>query len=140
MPPDIPGSALRWDGRAGTCSACEPAGTLTARVEEDVGIALPCYCRIDGLFDVIGKKYAVSILGLLWAQGSLRYSEIEEELEITSTSTLATRLDDLAATSLIDRQRYKEIPPRVEYTLTPQGHELIHRLQPLLEWLATTDA
>nr|WP_265112477.1 winged helix-turn-helix transcriptional regulator [Halosolutus halophilus] len=45
-------------------------------------------------------------------------------------------LDELTEKGLIERRSFDEIPPRVEYSLTPRGRELETRIQPLLEWAA----
>ncbi|OIB57297.1 transcriptional regulator [Natrialba sp. SSL1] len=73
----------------------------------------------------------VSIIG---AHDSLRFAEIEEHLPTASTSTISKRLDEFEDTNLVSRTQYNEIPPRVEYSLTEDGHELGERLEPLLEW------
>lgn len=95
-----------------------------------------CYCPVDGVIDTISKKYTLQIVGLLGANGPMRYGELEEALGATSTSLLANRLEELAEKGLIERRSFDEIPPRVEYSLTPRGRELESRIQPLLEWAA----
>lgn len=122
-----------------TCLICEPTGDSGTESATGSDGALPCYCRIDGMLNVLGKKYALQILGLLGAHGPLRYGEVEEKLQVASTSTLAERLNELTATDLIVRRSYDEIPPRVEYRLTPRGQEFMERIQPLLEWVSASD-
>jgi DNA-binding HxlR family transcriptional regulator len=95
-----------------------------------------CYCPIDGVIDTISKKHSLQIVGLLGANGPMRYSDLEETLEVNSSSMLSNRLDELAEEELIERRSYDEIPPRVEYSLTRRGRELETRIQPLLEWAA----
>ena len=97
---------------------------------------MTCYCPVDGVIETIGKKYALQIIGLLGANGPMRYSNLEEVLAVTSSSLLSTRLEELAEEGLIERRSFDEIPPRVEYSLTPRGRELESRIQPLLEWAA----
>jgi DNA-binding HxlR family transcriptional regulator len=75
----------------------------------------------------------------LGAAGPTRYGEIEERLAAASTSTLSDRLDELASADLLERRSFDEVPPHVEYSLTPRGRELEERLQPLLEWAATEE-
>lgn len=118
--------------QTGSCSCCgsTPEGTT------DTGGDLSCYCPVDGVIDAISKKYSLQIVGLLGANGPMRFSELEELLGATSTSVLSNRLEELAAEELIERRSFDEIPPRVEYSLTPRGRELESRLQPLLEWAA----
>ena len=114
------------------CACCGSA--------DDAAPAAPaepsCYCPIDGVIDVISKKYSLQIVGLLGATGPMRYSDLEERLGVNSSSMLANRLEELAGEGLIERRSFDEIPPRVEYSLTRRGRELESRIQPLLEWAA----
>ena len=95
-----------------------------------------CYCPVNGIIETISKKYALQIVGLLGAHGPMRYGELEDRLGATSSSLLSARLDELTEEGLIERRSFDEIPPRVEYSLTPRGRELETRIQPLLEWAA----
>lgn len=100
---------------------------------------MTCYCPVDGVIDTIGKKYALQIVGVLGARGPLRYGELAEALGVTSSSLLSERLEELVDEGLLERRSFDEIPPRVEYSLTPKGRELEERIQPLLEWAAARD-
>lgn len=117
---------------------CECCSTETADAPA-VGDGHVCYCPVDGVIETIGKKHALQIVGILGSKGPTRYGELEELLGVTSTSLLSTRLDELADEGLIERRSFDEVPPRVEYSLTPRGRELETRIQPLLEWAATED-
>ncbi|MFT4885655.1 MAG: DNA-binding HxlR family transcriptional regulator [Natronomonas sp.] len=116
--------------------SCECCGSDTGGASGSAEDGVACYCPIDGVIDVISKKYSLQIVGLLGAKGPMRYSDLEEVLGATSTSLLSNRLDELAEEDLIERRSFDEIPPRVEYSLTPRGRELEIRIQPLLEWAA----
>lgn len=117
---------------------CECCGSVSGEIGVDGG-PMTCYCPVDGVIETIGKKYALQIIGLLGANGPMRYSNLEEVLAVTSSSLLSTRLEELAEEGLIERRSFDEIPPRVEYSLTPRGRELESRIQPLLEWAANED-
>lgn len=93
-----------------------------------------CYCQLDGILNVISRKYAIQVVCLVGALGPVRYAEIEDALEEVSSSTLSTRLDELTEAGLLHRERYAEIPPRVEYSITDDGTELCDLLDPLLRW------
>lgn len=97
----------------------------------------PCYCHVRGILEIISRKYAIQLICLLADRGPLRYGDIEGLFGDVSSSTLSTRLDDLADANLISRERYDEIPPRVEYDLTDRGRELGERLEPLIGWVET---
>lgn len=93
-----------------------------------------CYCPLDGVIETVSRKYSMQVIALLGAEGPTRFSELEAALGVTSTSTLSDCLADLVDEELIERRSFDEVPPRVEYSLTPRGRELETRLQPLLEW------
>lgn len=112
-----------------SCACCGSDGGT-----EPTPTGVTCYCPIDGVIDVIGKRYGLQIVALLGAHGPIRYGQLEETLDVTSSSTLADRLAELVEKDLIERRSFDEVPPRVEYSLTPRGRELEARLQPLLAW------
>lgn len=116
------------------CACCGPADESDGATVESHGSELTCYCPIDDVIEVVGRKYAMRIVALLGANGPTRFGELEERLEATSTSTLSDSLDELVGADLVERRSFDEVPPRVEYSLTPAGRELEERLQPLLEW------
>ncbi|WP_255192466.1 winged helix-turn-helix transcriptional regulator [Natronobeatus ordinarius] len=101
---------------------------------------IQCYCRLDGLLEVLTRKYAIQVLCLVWALQPARYAEIEAALEDVSSSTLSTRLEELTEAGLLHRERYAEIPPRVEYRITDDGAELCALLDPLVRWAAERGA
>lgn len=113
------------------CDCCGSAATDTGQADDS---EMTCYCPVDDILSVVAKKYGIQIVGLLENHGSMRTGEIRDAIGITSSATLSTRLDELEEAGLIDREQFDEIPPRVEYTLTPEGRELANRLQPLLKW------
>lgn len=116
----------------GSCDCCSPSSGSTA-VPSDETV---CYCPVDGIIETISKKYALQVVGLLGAHGPMRYGDLENRLEVTSSSLLSARLDELTEEGLIERRSFDEMPPRVEYSLTPRGRELETRILPLLEWAA----
>lgn len=98
-----------------------------------------CYCPIDDLIETVSRKYAMQIVTLVGAEGPLRFGDLEAELPGASTSTLSDRLQELVEAGFLERESFDEVPPHVEYTLTPAGRELEARLQPLLEWASEED-
>lgn len=100
---------------------------------------VPCDCLAADPLDLIGRKYAMDLVCVVANHGTVRFGQIEDHLPAASTSTLSTRLDELEAAGLVSRERYDEIPPRVEYELTDDGRELGERLRPVVEWAARRD-
>lgn len=76
---------------------------------------------------VCGKWTLLLIRDL--AEGSARFCELERSLEGISPRTLSLRLRALEDEGIVERHTYPEVPPRVEYALTPKGEALV----PLVE-------
>jgi len=95
-----------------------------------------CRCVLSDVMGLLGRKYVMEIVCIVGAHETVRFGEIEAHLPEASTSTLSTRLDELVDAGLVERERYAEIPPRVEYELGDDGQELATRLEPVVEWVA----
>jgi len=95
-----------------------------------------CRCLLSDVMGLLGRKYVMEIVCVVSVHGTVRFGEIEAHLPGASTSTLSTRLDELVDAGLVERERYAEIPPRVEYELSADGEELATRLEPVVEWVA----
>jgi len=95
-----------------------------------------CFCPLEGVIDVISKKWALLIVNALGNCGKLRFNLLMGELGRISPKTLSDTLKELQAENLIKRESFAEIPPRVEYSLTQDGVELRKSILPLLKWAA----
>jgi DNA-binding HxlR family transcriptional regulator len=84
---------------------------------------------------LVTGKWSVEILYLL-ASGTRRYSEVLYEVGEVSKKTLTKTLRALESHGLVARRAYPEVPPRVEYSLTPLGWTLTGPLMALYEWSA----
>ena len=96
-----------------------------------------CFCPLEGVIDVISKKWALLIVNAIGNNGKLRFNGLIEELSGISPKTLSDTLKELQAEGLVKRESFPEIPPRVEYSLTEDGTELRKAIVPLLRWAAT---
>jgi DNA-binding HxlR family transcriptional regulator len=96
-----------------------------------------CYCPLEGVIDVISKKWALLIINAIGNHGSLRFNMLLEELNGISPKTLADTLKQLQNEGLLKRESFAEIPPRVEYSLTNDGRGLRKAVVPILKWAAT---
>ncbi|MFC9506893.1 winged helix-turn-helix transcriptional regulator [Streptomyces sp. NPDC057002] len=90
-------------------------------------------CGIDAAMDMIGGKWKVLIL---WAlhERPCRFGELRRELPGVTEKVLASHLREMEADGLVHREAYDEVPPRVEYSLTPRGVTLNEALEPLGAW------
>jgi DNA-binding HxlR family transcriptional regulator len=83
-----------------------------------------CLCSTTGLVQIVARKNGLRLLFLIGERDGIRFNEIMSELDDMSTSTLSIRLVELEQAGLVCRQEFAEMPPRVEYRLTPNGEEL----------------
>jgi DNA-binding HxlR family transcriptional regulator len=91
------------------------------------------YCAVDYAFQRIGGKYKGRILWVL-KDGIMRYGELKRAVVGITPKMLTQTLKELEADDLIIRKVYPEVPPRVEYTLTATGIELIPFINQMRAW------
>ncbi|MET8335734.1 helix-turn-helix domain-containing protein [Streptosporangium canum] len=91
------------------------------------------HCGIDAAMDVIGGKWKVLIL---WAldERACRFGELRRLVSGVTEKVLASHLRELEEDGIVHREVYDEVPPRVEYSLTPLGVLLNEALAPLGAW------
>jgi DNA-binding HxlR family transcriptional regulator len=82
---------------------------------------------------LLSGKWSVEVLYLL-ANGTRRYSDVLYEVGEISKKTLTQTLRGLQRDGLVARRAYPEVPPRVEYSLTPLGWSVTGLLMSLYEW------
>ncbi|MGL4624038.1 MAG: winged helix-turn-helix transcriptional regulator [Culicoidibacterales bacterium] len=90
-------------------------------------------CSLELTMDVIGGKWKLMILWYL-IDSTKRFSELKRALPGITQKMLTQQLRELEANGLVNRVVYPVVPPKVEYSLTPQGAELIPLLQLLCNW------
>ncbi|MBL3683754.1 winged helix-turn-helix transcriptional regulator [Leucobacter aridicollis] len=73
-------------------------------------------------------------------RGPLRFGELRESLPGISPHTLTSRLRQFETHGLVTRTVYAEVPPRVEYELTPLGQQLRTVLDAMAEWALSVPA
>ncbi|MVT72641.1 winged helix-turn-helix transcriptional regulator [Bradyrhizobium cajani] len=91
-------------------------------------------CGLDATLRVIAGKWKPLILYFLAQGGPTRYGELRRAVRDVSDKMLIQQLKELEADGLVKRTDYKEVPPRVDYSLTPLGHSLGEALVPLCSW------
>jgi DNA-binding HxlR family transcriptional regulator len=90
-------------------------------------------CGLDASLDVIGGKWKGLILWALRSEAH-RFGELCRVVEGISEKMLIQHLKEMEADGIVKRRDFKEVPPRVEYALTPFGQSLYAALAPLCEW------
>lgn len=91
------------------------------------------HCPVEAAVAVIGGKWKTLILWKL-RDGPLRFSEIQERLPTVTPRMLSKALRELVDDGVVGRTAHPEIPPRVEYALTPLGEALTPVLDALSGW------
>ena len=94
----------------------------------------PYFCGIDAAMDVVGGKWKSLILWELHEKGVRRFGELKRGLPGISEKMLIQQLRELAEDGIVHREVYREVPPRVEYSLTEHGVTLNVALIPLMQW------
>jgi DNA-binding HxlR family transcriptional regulator len=104
----------------------------------------PLGCRAHEVLARVGDKWSVYVIHVLGEAGTLRFGELRRRVEGISQRMLTVTLRSLERDGLVSRAMYPEVPPRVEYALTPLAMTLRGIVGQLVEWsqahLAEIDA
>ena len=90
-------------------------------------------CPVETTLKVIGGRWKVLIIHYL-LEGTMRFGELTRSLGSISARTLSKQLRELEADGVVDRKDFGEIPPKVEYSLTPLGKTLEPVLYAMEAW------
>ncbi|TMR20541.1 helix-turn-helix transcriptional regulator [Nonomuraea turkmeniaca] len=90
---------------------------------------------IRQVLDRVGDKWSLLVIAALEA-GPLRYTDLQRDVPGISQRMLTLTVRQLQQDGLVTRTAYAEVPPRVEYALTPLGHSLHHIVTSLITWVA----
>ena len=96
-------------------------------------------CPIERAVGVLDGKWTLLILRELFG-GTRRFGELRATLPGVSPKTLTERLRSLESSGVVTRTIYPEIPPRVEYSLTPRGQQALPVVLALRDWGETLPA
>ena len=90
-------------------------------------------CPVEMTLLLIGDKWKVLILRELM-NGTRRFGELKKSIGHVTQKVLTAQLRDMEDKGLLTRKVYAEVPPRVEYTLTPTGYSLKPVLDSMVAW------
>ena len=90
-------------------------------------------CAVDVTLRVIGGRWKVLILQELFL-GTRRFSVIQRTISGVTQKMLTQQLREMEAHGVVDRLVYAQVPPKVEYSLTPLGESLWPVLMAMHEW------
>lgn len=90
-------------------------------------------CGLDATLRIISGKWKPLVLFFLRDEPK-RYGELKRLIHGVSDKVLIQQLKDLEADHVLVRTDYQEVPPRVDYGLTPLGRSLAEAIVPLCTW------
>lgn len=82
-----------------------------------------------------GSRWSLGILHALGVYGTMRHAEIKRQMTGVTQRMLTKTLRSMERDGLVLRREFGEIPPRVEYELTPLGMGLLIRMSPVWTWV-----
>ncbi|MEV5441441.1 helix-turn-helix domain-containing protein [Streptomyces sp. NPDC052644] len=94
----------------------------------------PYFCGIDAAMDVVAGKWKSLILWELHHHGTRRFAELRRGLPGVSEKMLIQHLREMEEDGLVHREVYRQVPPKVEYSLTEHGVSLNDALEALGQW------
>ena len=90
-------------------------------------------CPVETAIEIIGGRWKVLILQELFG-GTRRFSELHRALSGVSHRTLTQQLRELESRGIVRRKVHRQVPPKVEYSLTPIGETLKPVIAVMHEW------
>lgn len=91
-------------------------------------------CPLTFALNLIGGKWRLPIIWALHKNGPIRYNELKRSIDGITNMMLTQVLKELEIDGIINREQFMEVPPRVEYSLTENGENLIPALKALADW------
>lgn len=90
-------------------------------------------CPVERTLEVIGGRWKVLILRELFEEVK-RFGQLHRALHGITQKMLTQQLRELEADGIVHREVYLQVPPKVEYSLTPLGESLKPILEAMHEW------
>jgi len=91
-------------------------------------------CRAREMLVRVADKWSMYVIYVLADSGPLRFGELRRRVDGVSQRMLTVTLRGLERDGLVKRSMFPEVPPRVEYVLTPLGDTLRKLVRELIEW------
>lgn len=102
--------------------------------------ALAPDCPIRNVLARLGDKWSLLVLYMLNKHGTMRFKSLQRTIPDISQKMLTVTLRTLEEDGFVVRTIYPEVPPRVEYTLTPRAESLLPHLEGLIGWATEHEA
>ena len=91
------------------------------------------HCALDVTMELVGGKWKTIVLWYL-RKDKKRFSELRKLIPGITEKMLSMQLRQLEKDGFVRRTVYPEVPPRVEYALTPHGKTLLPLLEEIARW------
>ena len=91
-------------------------------------------CPLKYALNLVGGKWKLPIICILAREGSVRYNSLKRKLSGITNMMLSQSLKELEENGIVHREQYNEIPPRVEYSLTEKGTDLLPIFYAISQW------
>ena len=92
------------------------------------------YCPVRDIMDRFGDKWSLLAIMKLGSSGKVRFNELKGKIDGISHRMLTVTLRSLERDGLVSREIFAEVPPRVEYELTPLGFDLLKQVWGMAKW------
>lgn len=90
-------------------------------------------CPVEATLAIVGGKWKPLIIYHL-LDGTVRFGELRRKIPNATQQMLTLQLRDLERDGVIHREVYRQVPPKVEYSLTPLGRSLEPMLTHMSAW------
>tara|TARA_A100001015_G_scaffold89597_1_gene99720 strand:+ start:832 stop:1146 length:315 start_codon:yes stop_codon:yes gene_type:complete len=91
-------------------------------------------CPVSKFTSMLGGKWKLIILNRLRERGKMRFGQLAATIPQVSRKVLTDQLKDLEKNDLVKRKHFKQIPPKVEYSLTRKSEKLCHIFKSIEQW------
>ena len=93
-------------------------------------------CPLEYALEILGGKWKLKILWTIYTFKVIRFNRLKREVPGITDLMLAKILKLLVENNVVQRTQFNEIPPRVEYSLTENGLQLVESLSNIRQWVA----
>jgi DNA-binding HxlR family transcriptional regulator len=91
-------------------------------------------CPVKDVLHTVADKWSMLVMMVLGTKETMRFTELKTAIRGISQKMLTATLRDLESYGLVSRRVYAQIPPKVEYTITPIGTAFLQHLVVMLDW------
>jgi DNA-binding HxlR family transcriptional regulator len=91
-------------------------------------------CKYDRVIEILVGKWKPIILFHLFSKGTMRFSELQKAMPDITKKMLTQQLRELEYHNIVHREIYRQIPPKVEYSITEYGKGMKTVLQAMHNW------